>query len=209
MMDGDSRRKEECERVGDLPRHRRAAPLLRQRLPLLLILLTPLVVMLVSLAIYTWGRSWVDVGVTSKGLLLTAPVQLSDLGIVTAAPGRWQAILVFVATCDESCRQTAVAVERLPILLGRDAGRIHRLLVAPRQLAALENVFAPRYWQVGILDTRTLRTALLAYGVPAEQLPHFTLLADPLGNVVSFYRPGEIGALLEDLRKLLRNSHIG
>lgn len=118
---------------------------------------------------------------TNRGLLLQPPLQIADLVDDHAArAGRWQVILVG-SPCDGACAEAEVRLRALPTLLGRDSTRVMISRLAPPVSAALSPTV-----QVGVY------------------------IADPLGNVILYYRyPQAGGELLMDLKHLLKFSSMG
>lgn len=186
------------------------------RLELLVILILPIFVIGLSLIVFFWGRDWVAPGTASKGVLLAPPIQLAELGFESNSSreiqGHWAVILVPDADCDIDCMQMAEKIERMPILLNRNADRMVAVVnVATTDIHSLdlEKRFAPEYWLYLFADKSLLAGRLVELGIDKDQLKNFILLADPRGNIILFYTKGQTGLILLDLKKLLKFSQIG
>lgn len=123
--------------------------------------------------------------------------------------GRWTLVQVVDEHCDASCRERLYYTRQVHTALGRDQGRVQRLLLASR------GTDTPGL--TGILDEHP-RLTVLAAGTDdplPRQLPEevdagTVLLIDPLGNLMLRFGPDvEPDGILEDLEKLLKLSRIG
>jgi hypothetical protein len=99
-------------------------------------------------------------------------------------------------------RQTRLA-------LNTDMTRVARVLLAGSLTPALE-MLAREYPGLTVLDARAPQGSALLAQFPDGARAHTLFVVDPLGNLMMSYdaRTNPRG-LLDDLRKLLRLSHIG
>lgn len=176
---------------------------------LLIILLTPIAMMVAGSWLYFFKQNWVDAGITNEGYLLPTPASLAEFGFrqPELGAGKWRIILISPAPCLTSCLGAARRIDAIPILLGKDGGRVLPLLVSDTATANLPPYLA-QWQQIAVNNTR-LHSMLVAQGITATT-QHYALLADPLGNIVLFYQAERIGSeLLTDLKRVLRLSRIG
>jgi cytochrome oxidase Cu insertion factor (SCO1/SenC/PrrC family) len=121
-----------------------------------------------------------------------------------AAPllGQWTLLHVSTASCAQDCQQALDLMYKTRVLLNKDMQRVNVALLsaaAPGKLSEL--VF---------LDTSANAAATTLALLPARDLSRSIFLIDPLGNLVLRHdtRSNPKG-LLQDLKKLLKLSHIG
>ena len=170
---------------------------------------------------------------TNRGALLDPPAQLSELGLrdegglITAeGPRLWRLVYFLPPACGEACFERMHLLRQLHVLLGRDEDRVIRLAAFPEVPDAEARARLDRFFPeqelveaapgtlAGILGSRELvggDAVAPAVASGAAPLPEAgVLVVDPLGNVVFFHGPDQIGdALLFDLKRLLRLSNIG
>ena len=166
---------------------------------------------------------WRPPGSANRGDLIDPPVVLPSLEFahVDGGPaerdvlhGRWTLLYVGDGRCDARCRDALYLTRQTRLALNRDAARVRRVFLATGRCC----------------DDQTLRTAHpdLVVAVPSQaQLELLSRLipapdrgsladtgriyvVDPLGNLMlSYSEHAPDKALLEDLERLLRFSHIG
>lgn len=175
---------------------------------LLVILLAPFVVMALGSWLYFYQSDWIGGGGTNNGRLLTPPSSMKSLGFDNPglADGTWRIILVGGLSCTGLCERSAQRIDSIPTLLGKDSFRVTKLAVNTNHddLPLVSGT-----WQKLEVNQEQLRFGLAASGVSVG-VDHYALLADPLGNVILFYQPKQIGAeLLTDLKLILKLSRIG
>jgi cytochrome oxidase Cu insertion factor (SCO1/SenC/PrrC family) len=193
----------------------------RQLLVLAAIFFVPLAI---AFWLYYGAGGWSPRGGTNKGDLLDPAVPLPAVALTLAdgtqaSPdflrGKWTVAYVGEGACDERCRKALYLSRQSRIALNKDMDRVQRVFLATgsccdRAFLAAEHPDLV----VATLDAEPGSRALLAQipvfdGVPVEQAGRLYLI-DPLGNLVLSYSPAAPDkALLTDVRKLLRLSHIG
>lgn len=134
---------------------------------------------------------------------LLEPVEFRPAGLTTAsgAPfdlmalrGRWVLLQAAGAGCAADCAQNLYLSRQARTAQGRERARIERVLLLPRTAAPPQD--------------GELRLALDSAQTPS--LPPGLYLIDPLGRLMMRYPPTPDGAaLIRDLRRLLKASHIG
>jgi cytochrome oxidase Cu insertion factor (SCO1/SenC/PrrC family) len=173
--------------------------------------------------LYYLPGAWRPAGGTNQGELLDPPRPLPrvDWPIAGGSPvrgellrGKWSLLYVGNGLCDDRCRKALYLTRQTRLALNKDADRVERVflvtgnccdnsfletehpdlvvaIAGSRQAAAFLDQF-PAY------DDGPVRTAGRIY------------LVDPLGNLLMSYpATAPDKALLTDLQKLLRLSHIG
>ena len=180
--------------------------------------------LLLAFWLYYGGSGWRPAGGTNKGDLIDPAVPLP--GVTLATPGgtrtsaeflqgKWTIAYLGDGTCDERCRKALYLSRQTRIALNKDMDRVQRVFLAtgPRvdtQFLAAEHGDL----LVALLGDDAASNSLLAKfpvldGVAPAAAGRLYLI-DPLGNLVlSYSAAAPDKALLTDVKKLLRLSHIG
>lgn len=178
----------------------------------------------VAFWLYYGPGDWRPVGGTNKGDLIDPAMPLPDValtrpdGTPAAADvlrGRWTIAYVGAGDCDERCREALYLSRQSRIALNKDMDRVQRVFLATGQCcdeARLKSEH-PDLAVVRLGDDAGSRSLLAAFprydGVAPEAAGRLYVI-DPLGNLVLSYSPqAPDKALLTDVKKLLRLSHIG
>jgi len=193
----------------------------RQLIFLASLFFVPLVV---AFWLYYGGSGWRPAGGTNKGDLINPAVPLPAVvltrpdGSRTPADflqGKWTIAYLGDGACDERCRKALYVSRQSWIALNKDMDRVQRVFLATgpgvdTQFVATEHVDL----LVAILgddaDSQALLAKFPAFGGVAPAAAGRLYLIDPLGNLVlSYPAAAPDKALLTDVKKLLRLSHIG
>jgi hypothetical protein len=182
----------------------------------------------VPLALAFWmyygPTGWRPSGDASKGDLIDPARPLPELGLQlmdagTTAPsflrGKWTMLYVGDGLCDDACRRALYLTRQSRIALNKDMDRVQRVFLATSpgidtRFIATEHPDL----QLVLLGTDAGSQALLAAfpavdGVAPAAAGRLYLI-DPLGNLVlSYSAAAPDKALLTDVKKLLKLSHIG
>ncbi len=175
--------------------------------------------------LYYGPGDWRPAGGTNQGDLVDPAVPLPDVvlaqpGGTTTPPGwlrgRWTILYLGPGECDERCRKALYLSRQTRLALNKDIDRVQRVFLATAPCCAdLAAVVAEHPdLVIAILGddagSRSLMSAVPAPSdVPASGAGRHYLV-DPLGNLVLSYGPtAPDKALLGDLRRLLKLSHIG
>lgn len=114
---------------------------------------------------------------------------------------RWTFLQVAPDGCGEACREGLATTRQVRALLHRRAARVRRVLVTadlPPELAESHP------------DLAVYRGGVALREVLGEYKPGTVHIVDPLGNwVLTYPAPADAGALFEDIKHLLKLSHIG
>jgi cytochrome oxidase Cu insertion factor (SCO1/SenC/PrrC family) len=180
--------------------------------------------LLVAFWLYYGGSGWRPAGGTNKGDLIDPAVPLP--AVVLAQPdgsrtpadflqGKWTIAYLGDGACDARCRKALYLSRQSWIALNKDMDRVQRVFLAtgPRvdtQFMATEHADL----RVAILgddaDSKALLAKFPVIGGVAPVVAGRLYLIDPLGNLVlSYSAAAPDKALLTDVKKLLRLSHIG
>jgi cytochrome oxidase Cu insertion factor (SCO1/SenC/PrrC family) len=194
----------------------------RQLLVLAAIFFVPLAV---AFWLYYGPGNWRPVGGTNQGDLIDPAIPLAEVelthpdGTRTRSDelfrGKWTMAYLGPGHCDERCRRALYLSRQSRIALNKDMDRVRRVFLATGDCCDRDFLQAehPDLVVVALGNDDASRTLL-------EQFPSVDDAAardagrlwviDPLGNLVlSYSERSPDKALLTDLRKLLRLSHIG
>ena len=186
-----------------------------QRLKALAIFLLPIFILVVSTFFFYAGKS--PEGRTNNGLLIDPPIDLISLDIeiergplLGEFPGKWTVLHFIKSNCNQSCWDSLYKSRQVNIRLSKDGNRVVRYLVK------IDKAFLNKNDILRMRDEypRLFLGHMNSKDFPASLKPSFDegfyILFDPLGNGFMIYDPSLPGGeLLEDLKKLLRNSKIG
>ncbi len=143
--------------------------------------------------------------------------------------GKWNLVYIGDGRCQERCREALVLMRQTRLALNDDLKRVERVFLAT------DHCCDQAYLQAEHPDLITARADMPAAGALLQVFPGiqaatqaggypdqdpeplhagqdsgFIYIVDPLGNLMMSYSPqAPRRALLEDLRKLLKLSHIG
>ena len=192
----------------------------RQMLVLAALFLVPLAV---AFWLYYGGNGWRPPGSTNKGELLDPPRPLpaTDMPITGGSPvvgdvlrGQWSIVYVGDGGCDERCRKALYLSRQSRIALNKDAGRVRRVFLVTGTCCDYGYLEQEHPDLVVAIPTGQAGAVLLESFPVYEDGPVTTAgrlyLVDPLGNLfMSYPADAPDKALLTDLQKVLRLSHIG
>ena len=192
----------------------------RQLLALAALFFVPLAV---AFWMYYGPAGWRPSGDASKGDLIDPARPLAEIALPTmdggaTTPGflrgKWSMVYVGDGTCDDRCRNALYLTRQSRIALNKDMDRVQRVLLVTGNCCdrAFLSTEHPDLVVARVEDATS--AALLGPfpvhgGVPPAAAGRIYLV-DPLGNLLMSYAPDAPDkALLTDLKKLLRLSHIG
>lgn len=162
---------------------------------------------------------WRPHGSTNKGDLVTPPRPLpaatlrapdGDLQI-DSLKGKWTLVYIGNGACDARCREALMLMRQTRLALNDDMSRIQRLFLAAGECCDQAYLGTEHSGLViGQVDGDTPLLQLFARGTEEVGQAGRIYIVDPLNNLMMSYEPGAPPkALLEDLKKLLKLSHIG
>jgi cytochrome oxidase Cu insertion factor (SCO1/SenC/PrrC family) len=160
--------------------------------------------LLAAYLLYLGSRSAEPWATTNRGELVSPIISVADLelksidpAISMSASGNWWLVTVANGACEADCRTAMHQLRQLHVLLAKDAGRVKRALVESGT-GEPDGSLIQSYPEVGW------------FSAPEGGLRAGVYIVDPLGNVVLRYPFVDAGKpVLEDLKKLLKVSHIG
>ena len=185
--------------------------LIRSRLALLGLFAVFAAPPLLALIFYIGVGSWFEPGTVNRGALLDPPrpAPQGDLLLVngTALPANWLdrrwTLVHFAADgCGSACEAALLAMRQAHRALGRNEGRVQRLLLLPEAAPVPAEVDYPAAW-VTPQWYRVLRDP----GHEGEEARSGTWLVDPRRFVVLYFPTGTgPRAIKDDLTRLLKHS---
>ncbi len=196
----------------------------RGRRQLLLLASLFFVPLLVAFWLYYGGGNWRPAGGTNQGDLVDPAVPLPAVSLArpdgtrTAADflqGKWTIAYLGDGACDERCRKALYLSRQSWIALNKDMDRVQRVFLATGPdvdagFLAAEHADLLVALVGADTDSKALLDQFPAYDGIAPTAAGRLYLIDPLGNLVlSYSAAAPDKALLADVKKLLRLSHIG
>jgi hypothetical protein len=192
----------------------------RQLLLLAALFFVPLAV---AFYLYYGADSLRPAGSVAKGELLEPARPLPEVSLPRPGEGatdpgflrgKWAMIYIGDGACDPRCREALYLTRQSRIALNKDMDRVQRVFLVTGRCC--DETFLEREHPdllVAQLDGEAGDALLAPFpvydGVPATEAGRIYLV-DPLGNLVlSYAATAPDKALLTDLKKLLRLSHIG
>jgi hypothetical protein len=172
-----------------------------------------------ALAFYTYyATDWRPVGRVNHGALIS-PARPLPVVALPRAPrtdgaagatlrGSWTLVYIGDAACDADCRAALLVMRQTRLALNNDMTRVARVFLATGNCCA--DAAGGAEAGLAVLDASGAAAAALLARFPAAERAHSIYVVDPLGNLMMSYDARvDPHGLLEDLRKLLRLSHIG
>ena len=171
--------------------------------------------------LYYGGGGWRPPGSTNHGELISPPRPLPGVELPTLAGvplpaeawlGKWTLLYVGDGRCDGRCRAALVLMRQTRLALNADMQRVQRILLATGNCcdrAYLDEQHSGLL--VALADNPAGESVLATIPDAQPGAEGYIYIVDPLGNLMMRHAPAAPPAkgLLEDLRKLLKLSHIG
>ena len=172
-----------------------------------------------ALAFCAYYAGWRPAGSVNHGTLISPPRPLPALvlprhGAAPAAAetfrGSWTLVYLGEGSrCDADCERALLVMRQTRLSLNNDMTRVGRVWLATGQCCAPGLRASPDPGLI-VLDATGPAAAPLLAQFPVDGRAHSLYVVDPLGNLMMSYDDRrDPHGLLEDLRKLLRLSHIG
>ena len=169
------------------------------------------------LAFGAYYAGWRPTGSVNHGTLISPPRPLPALvlprhgaGVAAAETfrGSWTLVYLGEVPCDPDCDHALLVMRQTRLSLNNDMTRVGRVWLATGRGA--QGIRVPSDPGLIVLDATGPAAAALLAQFPVDGRAHSLYVVDPLGNLMMSYDDrGDPHGLLEDLRKLLRLSHIG
>ncbi|MDY6946581.1 MAG: hypothetical protein SXG53_12740 [Pseudomonadota bacterium] len=160
-------------------------------------------------------------GNTNKGDLIHPPVTLPEVELPGAADqtlaanalrGKWSMLYIGDGACDPRCREALTLMRQTRLALGDKMERVQRVFLVSGNCCDQAYLDAEHDGLLlGRIDNSAGQTLLEAFPDTARAAGLGRIyLIDPLGNLMMKYEAdAPQKGLLEDLKKLLKLSHIG
>jgi cytochrome oxidase Cu insertion factor (SCO1/SenC/PrrC family) len=160
-------------------------------------------------------------GSTNKGDLIHPAVPLPEVTLPGASDqnlpanilrGKWTMVFIGDGACDNRCREALTLMRQTRLALNDDITRVQRLFLVSGNCCDSNYLDQEqRGLLLGRIDNPQGKTLLETFPEGAQAVSHGRIyLVDPLGNLMMKYEPdAPQKALLDDLKKLLKLSHIG
>jgi hypothetical protein len=182
----------------------------------------------VSFYLYYGHGSWHPGGRVNAGNLIMPPRPLPPLALPLQGSGetdseflrrKWTLLYLQQGSCAESCRASLYETRQVRLALDRDMDRVQRVFIADGGCCDFQLLHEqhPDLIAIRMSPAAAPLLALLPHRGPgnaeagggdANAQPIF--LIDPLGNLMMSYAPdAKPKGMLEDMKRLLRLSHIG
>ena len=185
----------------------------RELLKVAAVFLLPL---LGAFALY-YGKLWRPAGSSSKGQLIepARPLVVAGLRNADGTPAdlnpfqeKWTLLYIGDGACDADCRTALVFARQSRLALNNEMTRVQRIFLATANCCA-NDYFKTEHPGLIALDASSPGAQPLLAQFPADRA-HSLFIVDPLGNLMMRHDASHTSKdLLEDLKKLLKLSHIG
>lgn len=175
-----------------------------------------------AFVLYYGVEGWRPHGSTNNGDLVE-PRPLPRVALPTAQGstadadflhGKWTLVYVGDGGCDARCREALVLMRQTRLSLNDDMSRVQRVFLVTANCCDLAYLNREHNGVITVRaegqDAAALLKEFPQYGATAVAQAGRIYIVDPLGNLMMSYSPqARPKGLLEDLKKLLRLSHIG
>ena len=188
----------------------------RGRRQLLIVAAVFLLPVLGAFALY-YGQLWRPAGSSSKGELITParPLEIAGLRHADGTPAdasvfqdKWTLLYIGDGACDADCRTALVFARQSRLALNNEMTRVQRIFLATDHCCDTA-YFNAEHPGLIALDASSPEARKLLAQFPAERAQSL-FIVDPLGNLMMRHDASQTTkGLLEDLKKLLKLSHIG
>jgi cytochrome oxidase Cu insertion factor (SCO1/SenC/PrrC family) len=195
----------------------------RGRRQLLLLAALFFVPLAIAFWMYYGPTGWRPSGDASKGDLIDPARPLAALALATAdggqtppdfLRGKWSLVYVGDGLCDDRCRKALYLTRQSRLALNKDMDRVQRVFLVTGRCCD-RGFLAQEHPDLVVarVDNDAAAALLEPFptygGVPLADAGRI-FIVDPLGNLLMSYAPtAPDKALLTDMKKLLRLSHIG
>lgn len=156
-----------------------------------------------------YGGAWRPVGHSNHGELIDPARPLPQAHLPVPFRDKWTLVYVGDGACDADCRRALLLMRQVRLALNNDMTRVDRVLLATGNCC--DRAFLAReHAGLSAFDASGEPARPLIAQFPATDREHSLFIVDPLGNLLMRYDARwDPKGLLDDLRKLLKLSHIG
>jgi hypothetical protein len=198
------------------------APARRSRAQMWILVAVFFAPLIIAFFLYYGVEGWRPSGSTNHGELIQPPREVPEVALTTPEQtklpanvlrGKWTLVYIGNGECDARCREALTLMRQTRLALNDDMSRVQRLFLVTTSCCNRPYLQAEHEGLlVGLLneDAREVTNVFAdATPEPLERSGRIYIV-DPLGNLMmSHARSVEPKGLLEDLKKLLKLSHIG
>ncbi len=176
----------------------------------------------IAFILYYGLDGWRPPGSTNRGELIQPPQQIPEVELSTPSGtplpantlrGKWTLVYIGEGSCDSVCRTQLTLMRQSRLALNDDMERVQRLFLSTDGCCADDYLNSEHPGLlVAELDAEAADVRSVFEAVVSEPLAHTgrIYIVDPLGNLMMSYKPdAPPKGLLEDMKKLLKFSHIG
>ncbi|MFC4310255.1 SCO family protein [Steroidobacter flavus] len=168
-----------------------------------------------------YGMGIRPTGTTNKGDLISPAVPLPEVELpgatdqtlaANALRGKWSMVFIGDGACDARCREALTLMRQTRLALGDKMERVQRVFLVTGNCCDQAYLEAEHDGLLlGRIDNPAGQTLLETFPDTTQAAGLGRIyLVDPLGNLMMKYEPGAPQkGLFEDLKKLLKLSHIG
>lgn len=176
---------------------------------MLLFLVALFFVPIAAAFILYYGVGWRPAGGTNHGELYS-PARPLPASAAPLAEKQWSLVYAGDGACDENCRRSLVFARQTRLSLNQEMTRVARLFLATGNCCDGQYLDSEHPGLVVLDAAADPALAAVVAALPATEREHSLYIVDPLGNLVMRYDTREDPhGLLDDLKKLLKLSHIG
>jgi len=165
-------------------------------------------------------------GTTNKGELIQPAQPIDDVTAPRLA-GRqsesevsllgertWTVLYIAAEGCDADCREVLWGTRQIRLSLGRDMGRVQRVLLTPQEQADLD-FFRDEHEDLTVIDLSDPAVREWVEQLQLDDGEHPSdsgrlYIVDPLNNLMMYFPAGfDPDDFMDDMRRLLRASQVG
>lgn len=171
----------------------------------------------VAFLLYYGASGWRPAGSTNHGDLIVPARPLPQLTLTSTSGasldsalwrGKWTVVYAGDGQCDALCREALLLTRQTRLALGDDLARIQRVFLVTANCCDQAYLETEHPDLIAVRADDAAGQQLLAT-FPAPAIGRIYIV-DPLGNLMMGHAPDGLSrGLLEDLKKLLKLSHIG
>lgn len=186
----------------------------RSRLSFVVLVAIAVMPLLAAYGMYFFFPDWAPATRSNLGTLIEPPVQVGEVtDDIAIFEGYWTLVVPAASSrCDDPCRDALYVARQVNVALGKDSSRVQRVMLQGE--AQLDEDFtallATEYPRMNRRVISLEAVNRLRELVSAGSLDGHVFVADPNGNLMLYFAPGQEGGdMIDDLKHLLRLSNIG
>ena len=175
------------------------------RIKLLALIAIAMVPIFLSILLFQYLPQLQPAGTTNQGELVLPPVDVKEVSPDLLSYENWVLLQTAGESCNADCKQMLYFSRQVITGLGKDSGRVERVIVAP---TGVDEKFRQHLSEEHV-DVAVMSINQGALDKISDDVP-LLFLIDPNGNIMMFYSVEKAGKpMLKDLKHLLKISNIG